>query len=157
MNTSKYGIPVVGALAFSMTGCQDLLSSGADGDWEAIEFNGVELENQYTGGDYISYLSLNMTLSSGEFADATWTATYSVEDMADSVANFSGDYQSTDDGKYDILLKRTDGSGWEEINLICTLSGDDMNCGDVTVKDPNEEETQTSGPAYFVRSGTKTE
>ena len=157
MNTSKYGIPVVGALAFSMTGCQDLLSSGADGDWEAIEFNGSELENPYSEGyGYNSYLSLNMTLSSGEFADATWNETYTGDEApADRSLTFSGDYVTTDSGAYDILI--TSSGSPAQLNLICTLSGDDMDCSDVTYKSTADGESQASGAAYFVRSGTKTE
>jgi|GEM_PF-3843655 len=152
MNTTKYGIPVIGALAVSMTGCQDLLSSGPDGDWDAIEFNGKELAEPYAQGDgYASYLSLTMNLSNGELADATWSESYSAGyESNDFSTELLGDYIIDENGDYDIVLEAaTADASPSKLELVCSLTGGELICPTVINSD------STVGAAVFQSLGAK--
>jgi hypothetical protein len=149
----KYSIPAIGALAVSMTACPSVVSDGADGEWEATEFNGTELATPYYEAEgYTAYLALSMNLNSvdsaGGYADAEWSLTY--EDGSGTPVNLSGDYVVEEDGTYDILLESSGSPS--KLNFKCTLVGDALECASGTM----DSETEL-GMTYFDRINGKTE
>jgi hypothetical protein len=150
----KYSIPAIGALAVSMTACPSVVSDGADGEWEATEFNGEELATPYVEAEgYTVYLALSMNLSSvdseGGFADATWRLSYG-EGYDDTDVNLAGDYVIAEDGSYDILLESSGEPS--KLNFTCTLNADALECSSGTMNGDI-----TLGMTYFDRIGGKTE
>ena len=152
----KYTIPAVGAIAVSMTACLETTGS-ASGEWEATEFNGQETAVPYsTYYDENTYLALSMDLDSqdseGGYATATWELTGGTAETT----SLSGDFVINSDGSYDILLKASSGAP-SEINLICTLVEDEMDCSSGTLKSSAESDSADLGPSYFIQAGGKTE
>lgn len=152
----KYTIPTVGALAVSMTACLET-TSNSSGDWEATEFNGQETAVPYsTYYDENTYLALSMNLdtvdSEGGYATATWELTGATAETT----SLSGDFVINEDGSYDILLKASSGAP-SEINLVCSLVEDEMDCSTGSMKSSADGEAGDLGPSYFVQAGGKTE
>ncbi|MAA79385.1 MAG: hypothetical protein CL916_09005 [Deltaproteobacteria bacterium] len=155
-NNMKYSIPAVGAIAVSMTACLES-TSGAAGEWEATEFNGQETAVPYsTYYDENTYLALTMSLDSidaeGGYATATWELTGATAETT----SLSGDYVIQEDGSYDILLKASSGAP-SEINLICTLAEDEMDCTTGSMKSTASSDAADLGPSYFIQAAAKTE